>query len=126
METTRYGPGPCREQIVYGVGGLWGAGPGKWGLQLPLDRSDSKSGSYVPTVLRSCGQVEAAQGEWVKGKKEDVGGKRVGAELMGEGGQSSCDLLCKTAGLNLKMGGKTKLGKERMGPSRGWCRIGLG
>lgn len=56
--------------------------------------------------------MEAAQGEWVKGKKEDVGGNRVGAELMGEGGQSSCDLLCKTAGLNLKMGGKTKLGKE--------------
>lgn len=114
VETTRYGQtqGLCREQIVHGVGGLCGAGPGEWGLQLPLDRSDSKSGSYAPVgKWRWLGK---AGGEWGKGKKEDVEGNRVvGTELMGESGQSGCDLLYKTAVLNLKMGCKTKLWSKR-------------
>lgn len=39
-------------------------------------------------------------------------------EFLGEDGQSGCDMLCETAGLSLRLGGKTKL--KTLWAKRGW------
>lgn len=95
-----------REQVVYGVRGLWGGGPGERRLQLPLTGVIPGIPGVGPMLLWANGGDCGRMGQ---GKEEDVGGHRVGTEVMGECGQSGYDLPCKTVGLSLRVGCKTKL-----------------
>lgn len=94
---------PCREQAPWGERVV---GSRAWILAFWRVETVASFDSCV------CVQVKTAMGDWGKGKEVGGGwggGGRGGQrEVLGEDGQSSCDMLCETVALSLKVRCKTK------------------